>query len=326
MSTSAQLHHYRVNSPSDLREGMKLMKNGVNLVKRSPQAAQCNCPCENAGQPNNPGAPPPQFTGSPGQPSPNGPQPQPGGAPGVCNLVSDPNTNLPITDELQDHANSKNGRTLQRSELDSIQKAMGFPDYKYFLDTIEAKFPAAWCPGKSPEEKIHGAYIVMSTAMKLRMLPLEKWSTCDNSDDGKRDIKSPNSCEQTIGVILGKLKTAGRSDDGATVAKILTDNGGNTFGMCNDMLKVLWGGNEHQKLHYILCHPDEHNSQFPPLTDADMVFHAVHITSLSDGMSYWDPAFPKDIGGFNNEGSWPQRGWWTSASNYPRLFPEAFGQ
>ena len=250
------------------------------------------------------------------------------GASGGCNLVSDAGTTLLLSNSgATDHSNPQNGRALLRSELDSIQKAMGMPDYNYFLTEIETKFPKAFCDPKDVSRKIHGSYIVMSTAMKLRMLPLEKWSSCEISDESDRDIKSPNSCEQTIGVILGKLKTAGKADDGATVAKIIKENGGDTFGLCDTMLAALWGGNEHQKLHDTLCHSaGNHPSTLPALAESDMVFHAVHITSLSDNMDYWDKNYPKDIGGFNNEGGWPQRSWWTSALTYPRLFPKAFGQ
>ena len=241
------------------------------------------------------------------------------GVGGKCDLVK--GEDLP-TGGASDHAAPKNGRTLNKGELDSIQKALSVPDVQYFIKKLQ-NIPNSLNPGLSEI----GGYIVMSTAMKLKMMPASKWEGCDAGDSATRNIVAADSCEQTAGRVYGKLKVAGRNGDGATVRQILEKNGGDTFGLCDEMLAALWGGNEHQQLHNTLLHPDMHK-EGAPLTDADSVFHAVHITSLSDGVAAVNPTvdaqLDDDLGGFNNSGGWPEAHWFQSALNYVRLFPEAF--
>ena len=329
VNINAHVHHYRVNSLPDLHNGMK---NQAKLLKRSPQGSnQCNCPYA-ANQPPapeqpapvNPGIPPPQENAASQETNPSdlpdgsqGSTPEASSNNEACNIQHDTGLNLRLSDQSGDHSHPTNGRILNKGELDSIQKALGIPHVSYFVQKLDS-IPGAYCQGKSPDEKTHGGYIVMSTAMKLKIMPAAKWSGCDTS---QADISSPNSCEMTAGKVYGALKVAGKNGDGATVRQILTENGGNTFGLCDNMLMWLWGGNEHQYLHHFLCH----EAGSPP--EVSTVFHGIHITSLSDKIgvnAYWGPKVPKDLGGFNNHGEWPEKEWFQSAMNYPQVFPEVF--
>ena len=243
---------------------------------------------------------------------------------GKCNIVR--GEDLPPSTKT-DHEAPSNGRILNKGELDSIQKALGIPGYAYFKQRLDS-IPDAWCPGANtdPVRADIGVYLVMSTAMKLKMMPASTWLGCDDSDDLNKNLADENTCEQKAGRVYGALKIAGRQGDGAAVHAILSGHGGNTFGLCDEALAILWGVNEHQQLHDTLCHPDMHQ-EHAPFLDADSVFHGTHITSLSDGLSYsdyWSVRIDGTLGGFNNEGSWPERRWFPSALNYPKLFPEAF--
>lgn len=153
----------------------------------------------------------------------------------TCNVVRGEDLPASVTD---DHAmtSPKNGRVLNKGELDSVQKALGFPDASYFSGRLQ-EINSALCPGKSPAELEDGGYLVMATAMKLWLMPAQTWKGCNEATF----FDDKNQCVFSAGKVYGALKIAGREEDDATVRQLLEENGGTIAGLCDKMLAVLWG-------------------------------------------------------------------------------------
>jgi hypothetical protein len=222
-----------------------------------------------------------------------------------------------------DHSGPSHGRMLNMGELDSIQKALtNFPNVTYFQNRADEM--GSFCNNAPADRKLNGGYMVMATAIKLFLMPVSKWDGCDNV---YTNMGNPYSCWQTAGKVYGQLKVAGMAGNGAKVRQILVSNGGSAGGLCDEMLAVLWAGNEHQFLHDNFCHPDQHQDiNTFPCVDADHIFHAQHITSLSDTIlaknPYWGSLLNSaELGGFNNAGDFPQGRCFTSAKVFLTLFP-----
>lgn len=240
---------------------------------------------------------------------------------------------LPIsTNGKQDHTLPipKNGRILNAGELDSVQRALNFPDYQYFLGKLKGYPHALWDWAVEEDNKL-AAYHAMVTAMKLWMLPT--WSfECSETVDSK----DPSHCYNVAGEVYGALKIAGRDGNGAQIRSILepfVQSGKATTGnLCDEMLVIVWGGNEHQKLHSVIRHEDTEQAHqtymnfdwTKPLSQARIIFHGTHMTSLSDGVDpYWQSQGMKTTyGGYNNHGDWPEQSWFKAASQFLSLFPD----
>ena len=153
----------------------------------------------------------------------------------TCNVIR--GEDLPAS-STNDHAmtSPKNGRVLNKGELDSIQEALGFPDASYFSGRLQ-EINSALCPGKSPAELEDGGYLVMATAMKLWLMPAQTWKGCNEATF----FDDKNQCVFSAGKVYGALKIAGREEDDATVRQLLEENGGTIAGLCDKMLAVLWG-------------------------------------------------------------------------------------
>jgi hypothetical protein len=183
------------------------------------------------------------------------------------------------------HQGSQYGRPLNTFELDSIATTLALPSASSLIPRLDSI--GAYNGGQTAEQKLAGAYLVLSTVAKLIVMPPDRFT----------DMLS-------AATVYGSLKKSAMEANAATVRSILVANVGNPGSLSDDQLVILWSGNEHHNLHAVLFgNPD--------------VYDPIHVTSLNDD----DGGSTRGtvLGGFNDKGSWEQWGWFDKAKRFNSL-------
>ena len=181
------------------------------------------------------------------------------------------------------HQTSANGNPLNAFELNAIGAALGLRSAKDLIPKLDSL--GAYNQGQSPQQKLAGAYIVLSTLAKFKILPPSNFN---------EEIKAQEA--------YGALKKAAMEKNAEAVKSVIQSNKGNTFGLPNEQLLQLWSGNEHQNLHAVLFGNGK-------------IHHPIHATSFNDA----EEGRTKVLGGYNDKGAYNEWTWFDGAKNFNNL-------